>query len=227
MPYRETERTKLRRLERRAAIVTATRTLVSRSGLGAVSIEAVAAEAGIATGTVYRYFAAKDDLIAEVIAAVCRRELDLVARIAGRTDRPATHRMADAVACFGRRTLAGGRTAYAVIAEPSVPEVERLRTDLRRDLAAIFASIVSDGVARGELPPQPSDVVGMSVVGAVSEVLVGPVGARPGAHRSASTVEELVALVLRAIGAQERVAPDPLAALGAPPALALDGETDR
>ena len=43
--------------------------------MGAVQIAAVAARAGIAAGTVYRYFPSKTDLIAELVAAIAGREL--------------------------------------------------------------------------------------------------------------------------------------------------------
>ena len=44
--------------------------------MAAVQVSAVAGRAGIAAGTVYRYFPTKNDLVAELIAAVAGRELE-------------------------------------------------------------------------------------------------------------------------------------------------------
>ena len=228
--YRHTEQGRRRQNERRHSIIEATQRLVSQHGLGGVSVQAVAAEAGVATGTVYRYFDSKDALTAEVLEAICRRELHLVAAIVDTPDLSATQRLADAVACFGRRTLAGGRTAYSVIAEPSVASVEQLRTDLRRDLASTFASVVADGVASGEFDVAVPDVAGVAIVGAVSEVLVGPVGARPldVEGRTAAVVDDVVALVLRMVGsATPHVEPSPLVGIGRSAAVAGSAGGER
>ena len=49
--------------------------IAAEGGMAAVQIAAVAARAGIAAGTVYRYFPSKTDLVAELVAAVAGREL--------------------------------------------------------------------------------------------------------------------------------------------------------
>ncbi len=75
MPYRRTENVVRHLAEREQAILAAATGIAAESGMGAVQIAAVAARAGIAAGTVYRYFPSKTDLIAELIAAVAAREL--------------------------------------------------------------------------------------------------------------------------------------------------------
>ena len=75
MPYRRTERVVRRLAEREGAVLAAATLIAAESGLGAVHIAAVAKRAGIAAGTVYRYFPAKIDLIAELVAALAEREL--------------------------------------------------------------------------------------------------------------------------------------------------------
>src|SRR5215207_1923549 len=55
MAYRPTERTEARKAAVRARIVTAARHLIARGGYAEAQISAVAAEAGVATGTVYRH----------------------------------------------------------------------------------------------------------------------------------------------------------------------------
>lgn len=69
---------------RRRQIAAAVRRLAAESGLDAVTIGAVAAEAGISVGLVQYYFAAKDDLLAfaydQVTADITDRVADRIAK---------------------------------------------------------------------------------------------------------------------------------------------------
>src|SRR6202035_5346253 len=95
MPYRRTENVTRKLAARHGAIMGAARALAAEGGMGAVQIAAVAQRAGIAAGTVYRYFPAKTDLIAALVAA----------RVASRYRRSRPRRRRGARAAFG----AGGR----------------------------------------------------------------------------------------------------------------------
>src|SRR5258705_11642616 len=75
MPYRQTENVVRRLAARRAAILAAAGQAAAEGGMAAVQIAPVAARAGIAAGTVYRYFPAKTDLVAALVTAVSPREL--------------------------------------------------------------------------------------------------------------------------------------------------------
>src|SRR5258706_3452945 len=75
MAYRRTERETARLAARYEAIIESARALASESGLGAVQVVPVAERAGIAAGTVYRYFPSKDDLVAAVVSATAEREV--------------------------------------------------------------------------------------------------------------------------------------------------------
>ena len=74
MPYRRTENVARRLAARRDAIIAAARQMASEGGMAAVQIAAVAARAGIAAGTVYRYFPAKTDLIVALLTEIDERE---------------------------------------------------------------------------------------------------------------------------------------------------------
>jgi AcrR family transcriptional regulator len=58
-----------RQQERRQRIVDAAMRLAAAAGYDAVMMKEVAAEAGVALATVYRYFASKDHLLAEALVA--------------------------------------------------------------------------------------------------------------------------------------------------------------
>jgi AcrR family transcriptional regulator len=187
----------------KSAILSAARSLVATAGLAGASMAEVAAAAGVGVGTLYRYFPSKTDLLGEVVRDVCAHELDIVAKVATSEHAGATQRLVAAVSVFARRALRSGRTAYAMIAEPTAAEVEAVRLEIRADLAEVFAPIVADGVASGEFPAQSPPVASTALVGAVSEVLVGPLSTwspttitEAGA---AALVEEIVGFVVRAI----------------------------
>ena len=154
MPYRPTERTEARRTAARERIVHAAHGLIARGGYREAQIAAVAAGAGVATGTVYRHFPSKADLFAEVFRRASQREVDATREAADAAGGTASQRLAAAVETFARRALRGRRLAWALIAEPVDPAVEVERLAFRRAYAAGFEDVLRAGVAAGELAPQ-------------------------------------------------------------------------
>jgi AcrR family transcriptional regulator len=206
MAYRRTAAALVRDERARAAILAAGRDVVRDSGLTGAAIAAVAARAGVAVGTVYRHFASRDDLITEIVRQTCDHELAAVAAVAT-SDHPPEHRLAEAVELFAARALASGRLAYSMIAEPATEAAEALRLVIRAELAELFTSIVADGVATGAFEPQDPATSGTAVVGAVSEVLIGPL-ARPRltADERATLLDHLTRFTMRAVGARSALA---------------------
>src|ERR1700733_6396073 len=82
MPYRRTESVTRRLAARHAAIVTAAGESAREGGMAAVQIAPVARRAGIAAGTVYRYFPGKTDLVAALLAEISTREISALRRSA-------------------------------------------------------------------------------------------------------------------------------------------------
>jgi AcrR family transcriptional regulator len=68
--------------ERRAELVAAAGRLIARNGLEAATVRAIAAEAGCSTGVLDHYFADKDDLLLQALAASHQRISDRFARVA-------------------------------------------------------------------------------------------------------------------------------------------------
>src|SRR5580704_6321540 len=126
MAYRRTEKVVRRLAQRHAAIVDAARTLAAEAGMAAVQIAPVAKRAGIAAGTVYRYFPSKTELIAAVVAAVSERELAAVRRAADTAPGPLSA-LAAAITTLAARALGRRRLAWAVIAEPVDPAIDAVR----------------------------------------------------------------------------------------------------
>lgn len=182
----------------RAQIVRAALDLVRHGGYREASVAAVAAGAGVATGTVYRHFPSKAELFAEVFRVASQHEVDAVAEAAASSG-SAADRVALAVETFARRALRGRRLAWALIAEPVDPAVEAERLAFRRAYAGAFASALEEGVRSGELPRQDASLVATALVGAIGEALVGPTSPTSAAADEEALVAGLVRFCLRSI----------------------------
>jgi AcrR family transcriptional regulator len=205
MPYRPTEKTEARRAATRERIIEAALDQLADGGYASASVQAIAARAHIATGTVYRHFPSKSDLFAEVFRRASARELEVMADIAADPRTPARDRLARAAEAFARRALAEPRRAYALLAEPVDPAVEAERLAFRRGYRDVFARTIEEGVATCELPPQDAQTVAAALVGALGEALVGPLS--PGRRESQeSLIATLVQFSLNAIPATAEVA---------------------
>jgi AcrR family transcriptional regulator len=201
MPYRRTEKVRRRLAERQKAIVAAARALAAEGGMAAVQIAPVAERAGIAAGTVYRYFPSKTELVAAVLGAVSARELAALRAAAERAAGPLSALTA-AITTFAARALRQRRLAWAVLAEPVDPEIDALRLGFRRALAAELEERLSAAVRAGRLPEQDVRVSAAALVGALIEGLVGPLApeASAGAGAAREAVQALTLLALRAVG---------------------------
>lgn len=158
----------------RKRIVLAARRLVAKGGFREASVTAVARNAGLSTGALYRYFPSKADLLVEVLTDAVAHEVVILNEIATRNE-SATQRLRSAVRSFASRALEGRHLAYAFIAEPTDPEVEAARILCREDFGEIFKTLLKIGIDTGEFRQQSVDVSAACIVGAFTEALVRPV----------------------------------------------------
>lgn len=200
MPYRRTANVVRRLAEREQAIVAAATALAAEGGMASVQIAAVAARAGIAAGTVYRYFPSKNDLVAAVMNAVADRELAAMRAAADAAPGPLSA-LAAAIVIFAARALAERRLAWAVIAEPVDAEVDALRLDFRQSLAAELERRIRAATTRSLLPDQDARVSAPAIIGALVEGLLGPLAPTYDGDGSArEAVQTAALLALRALG---------------------------
>jgi AcrR family transcriptional regulator len=197
MPYRRTAAVQARLDAQRDALVMAAVALLGERGYAGCSIAAVAGRAGVAAGTVYRYFESKSDLAAEVFRVVVGREVDAV-RVAVDRQPDAAGKIRAVIETFAGRALKSPRLAYALLAEPVEPAVDELRLQFRTAFRDIVAAAITSGVESGELPPQDADLVAAALVGAIGEALVGPLAAGTGDYEA---VPHLIRFTYRALGA--------------------------
>jgi AcrR family transcriptional regulator len=200
MPYRRTENVVRRLAEREKTILDAAMALAGEGGMAAVQVAAVASRAGIAAGTVYRYFPTKNDLVAELIAAVAGRELEAMQTAADAAPGPLSA-LASAIARFSARALAERRLAWAVIGEAVDPQVDVMRLDFRQSLANELERRINIAIGLRFLPDQDARLAAPAIVGALMEGVLGPLApVYEDAAAAREAVQTVTLLSLRALG---------------------------
>jgi AcrR family transcriptional regulator len=200
MPYRRTENVVRRLAEREEAILAAATAIAAEGGMAAVHIAAVAARAGIAAGTVYRYFPSKTDLVSDLVAVVAGRELSAMTAAGDAAPGPLSA-LAACIATFSARALNERRLAWAVIGEPVDAQVDAIRVDFRQSLAAELEARIKTAIAGRHLPEQDAGVAAPAIVGALTEGLLGPLAPTPAdAAAARAAVQSVTLLALRALG---------------------------
>ena len=177
MPYRRTENVTRRLAARHTAIIAAARQAASEGGMAAVQIVPVALKAGIAAGTVYRYFPGKTDLVAALLEEIADREIAALRRAPDVKRRDRFRRSSAAIiAAFAARALRDRRLTFAAIAEPVDARAQNLprRLPFAKALAAEFSSLIAAATAGKHLPKQDAALSAAALVGLLIKGLVGP-----------------------------------------------------
>lgn len=185
MAYRETEKMRLRKAETRQRILDCALTLVTEGGFRNAQVTQVASKAEVATGSIYRHFASKEELFAEIFRTATRREVD---KVGDSLAQPGTaiERMDRALGQFAARALNSPTMAWALIAEPVDPRVEAERLEYRKAYAELFEQAIREGIDEGTIPPQDAVCSSACLVGALAESLVGPLSPVQGSTNDTS-----------------------------------------
>jgi len=198
MAYRRTENVVRRLHARHEAIIAAARDTASEGGMAAVQIVPVAARAGVAAGTVYRYFPGKTDLVAALVEQFATQEIDAMRRAADVAPGPLSA-LSAAIMAFASRALRARRLAFAAIAEPVEAELDAARMQVRRALAAEFSSRIGAAIGGGHLPEQDATLAAAALVGLLVGGLFSPL-APDWAGRERDQVQSLTLMALRSLG---------------------------
>ena len=204
MAYRKTQRVEERLADNRNRILVAARALVSEGGWGEAQISNVASAADVATGSVYRYFPSKADLISELIADVSRDELTAIRRAADAAPGPSSA-LAAAVSTVAVHVLSQRKLAWGILAEPVDVDVTASRLASRREIAGEIASRIDAAVRAGHLPQQDTALAATALLGALHESLVGPLApdTMDDGAKLRDTVQAVTQLALRAVGVMD------------------------
>src|SRR5215475_14304405 len=168
MAYRRTENVARRLAARRAAILAAAADAAAEGGMAAVQIAPVADRAGIAAGTVYRYFPSKAELVAALVAALCEREIAAIERAADAAPGPLSA-LAAAITTFAARALSEPRLAFALIAEQADGAADDARLTFRKALASELSRRLTTAMKGGHLPDQDVTIAAPALLGAAIE----------------------------------------------------------
>jgi AcrR family transcriptional regulator len=198
MPYRRTENVVRRLAARHDSIIAAALDAASEGGMAAVQIVPVAQRAGIAAGTVYRYFPGKIDLVASLLAQLSEREVGALRRAADGAPGPLSA-LAASIMTFATRALRHRRLAFAAIAEPVDSELNDVRLAFRQSLAGEFAQRIAAAVKGTHLPEQDAALSAAALLGLLIEGLIGPL-APDAAGRERAIIQSLALIGLRGLG---------------------------
>lgn len=200
MPYRKTDNVTRKLAARHGAILAAANAIAAESGMSAVQILSVAERAGIAAGTVYRYFPSKTELVGALVSEREGEEVAALRAAAAAAPGPLSALTA-AVTCLSTRALARRRLAFALIAEPVEPEIDAVRAAYRRRIADELRRLIADAIGAGHLPLQDAPLAAAALVGALAESLLGPL-AVPAVDSGTAReqAQGLALLALRALG---------------------------
>lgn len=189
-----------RSIDKKAHILRASRSVVMDGGFQNLQMNAVAAAAGVAVGTIYRYFSSRAELCAAIVSVTSQREVDVLSGIAMAEGTP-SQKMRDAVRTFAARAMRGRRLAYGLIFEPIDPEVESTRLKYRRAVARIFESIIREGISTGEFREVEVEIASACLVGAFMEGLIGSLAPDTGSgqERAEAIANAIADLCLAAV----------------------------
>jgi AcrR family transcriptional regulator len=199
--YRRTDKVKQRLAARRDAIIAAAGALAAENGMAAVQIAPVATRAGIAAGTVYRYFPSKTELVGALVTATSERELAAM-RVAADAAPGPLSALTVAIVTFAGRALRHRQFAWAVISEPVDAEVDAVRLAYRRALAAEIETRLRAAIADAPASDLDAGLAALAIVGAMLEALIGPLAgdASDDAAKIRNAVQMLALLALQGIG---------------------------
>lgn len=133
----------------REQLLKTARRQVERSGYAKTTIRSVAAECGIAVGTVYNYFPSKDMLIATFVSEDWHACIDSIAAHAGDDARTHLKRIYDVLLSFSERYRALFTDAEA--AKPYQEAFLARHKMLRQQLAALIEPVCGDDPDRAYL----------------------------------------------------------------------------
>jgi AcrR family transcriptional regulator len=203
MPYRRTDAIARRLAVKREEIIMAAGAAAAEGGMAALQIAPVAQRAGIAAGTVYRYFPAKSDLVAALIAATAERDTAAIRKAASAAPGPLSA-LAMAIAVYAAGLAAQKRLAWAIIGEPADPEIDDARRAYRATLSKELQAWLIPAMQARHLPDQNVSLSASALLGALIEGMIGPLAAIPeqeaGGHEA---VQNLTLFALRALGVSD------------------------
>lgn len=173
MAYRSTEKTQAKKQQTRLKILTAAKSQVLQAGFASLSMSALAKQAEVATGSLYRHFANKTELCTELFCQASAEEVAQLALIAEQ-ELTGQEKIVQTIEVFLQRAFKGANLAWSLIAEPLDPSLEQQRMIYRRHYVNVFEKIIQQGISENCFASADSRLSATAIVGALAESLVEP-----------------------------------------------------
>ena len=185
----------------RERLLSAAVELLEEGGYAAATVATIAERGQVAVGSLYRHFPSKAELFVEVFRTTAERQLAELYE-ASSVRGSAVEKLDAVVREYTGTVLEQPRLAWALGYEPVDPLVDAERLAYRQTYRERLADLLRLGIEAGDLPEQDADLTAASLIGAISEGLVGPLSPVPAARVSnEATIEAIVAFCRRAVGA--------------------------
>jgi AcrR family transcriptional regulator len=186
----------------RERLLSAAVELLEEGGYAAATVAAIAKRSGVAVGALYRHFPSKAELFVEIFRTKAESQMDDL-REAGSAPGTAVDKLDAVVREYIGNVLEQPRLAWALGYEPVDPLVDAERLAYRRTYRERLAELLRRGIEAGDLPDQDAELTAASLIGAISEALVGPLSpVRDEGASKEETAEAIAGLCRRAVGAQ-------------------------
>jgi len=186
-----------RKARTRAAILDAANTLFHQRGYHETSIQQIAELADTGVGTVYGYFASKEQILREVLRAHSREAVNRY-HAAVNENTPHIERVLTALDSFAQyirenRTVLLAAFQAAAAARP-------LDEDEADWLFEAYRSLISSGIESGEFRPVPVPATVRTLIGTYSMAMlgVGPWAGQEDNPETLAQLRELVRMLLQA-----------------------------
>jgi AcrR family transcriptional regulator len=142
----------------RATVFAATVVELGRSGFAELSLDAVAARAGVHKTTIYRRWRSKAELVAAALTDLAKQQLDV--QDTGNIDRDA-RALARSVAAILRQEI-GAAAVRAMVAATQAPERQSIAHQFWADRLRRVRPLIDRAILAGQLPPatDPGQVIG-------------------------------------------------------------------
>jgi AcrR family transcriptional regulator len=155
------------------AILAAAEGVFSEEGLHGARMEAIAARAGVAVGTVYNHF---EDREALVEALSCSRRGMLFDRIdaaiAACSGTPVRDQLRALFAAFGEHAAVHGKFLTVLVQSGDGPARWKPRNEIQDGMMERVGTLVDRCIARGELRPDGREVYALALVSVVRIALI-------------------------------------------------------
>ncbi|HEY5709165.1 MAG TPA: TetR/AcrR family transcriptional regulator [Solirubrobacterales bacterium] len=175
--------------------------LLEEGGYAAASVAAITERGGVAAGALYRHFPSKAELFVEVFRTMAESKLGHL-REASAVPGTAVDKLDAIVREFTSSSLSQPRLAWALGYEPVDPLVDAERLAYRQTYRERLAELLRRGIEAGDLPEQDAELTAASLIGAISEALVGPLSPVRGERVSTEkTIAAISTFCRRAVGA--------------------------